>query len=582
MADFVFTTLGASLLLEIDGKQAGYLRAGEVKVQTDDKDSDVVYIYDDTTLLAKFREKITIDLSSDTVDVDGVTVFADAGELVAALTIVFFSISNSGSDNPNASQIIFTEEIASLADGAEIDTGFIDFSPYSKQQISVVSDSIGLTFVQTLKALDSGVERSLSIPLPRLDSPLNIPIRLRFQRLQIQNNSGSSISNVTLQIKAYMGGDGATVATLDTTLVSQSQSLLTRSVIAGNPAGLDSFKNVVVNQSGALLVSDYGTEVALGKFPETSINKKFGRNSDIDRGSVEEDIWNGGGLYTGFNCVNAEVLEFFSDNATDQGSLVSSGTATGGSTTTIQDSGATFISDGVGVGDVVLNDTQLVHGIVSSVDSETQLTFYDLTDGIEVDFSFNVGDNYRVATATSTGAAVCKFSSMLDDSYNKFAEYVIMNGTTPVNSQGSYLRQSRGRVILSGSSNTNDGEITGRQSVTTANVTMVIPATSGQTAICCDTVPNNETWIIKTQSIQMARANGSAGSAQVRFQTRKRGEAWQTKRFPEISQGSAYFGKDLGGIIATEFTDIRWNAQEVSDNNTIISAEFEYFVIQNG
>lgn len=584
MASFKFTSSNSSIVYEKDGEQNVYNRQGELRIATDDESGQVAYLFDEKTLSANFRSRINIDLTSDIVDVNGVTVFANAGELVAALSLVFFSISDGGSGptNPNASEVLFTSEIASLANGAEIDTGFIDFSPYAKQQIAIVSDSIGLTFVQTLKASDTGVERTLTIPLPRLDSPLNIPIRLAFQRLQIQNNSGASISNVTVQIKAYMGGDGATVATLDTALVAQSQALLTRSVLAGNPAGQSDFKNVVVNPAGALLTSDYGTEVAQGKFPGTALNKKFGRNNDIDGGSAPEDVWNGGGLYTGFDCVAAEILEFFSSSTADTGSLVSSGTATGGSGTTVVDTGATFVTDGVAIGDLVINDTQLIHGVVSAVTSETELTVFDFTAGGDTDFVFEVGDAYRVASAASTGAAVIRVSSLLDASYDSFAEYIIMNGTTPVSSAGSYLRQSRGVVVLAGTEQDNVGEVTGRQSTTVANVTMVMPARSGQTAICCDTVPRGQNWIIKTLNIQMARVNGNAGSAQVRFQTRKRGEAWQTRRFPEISNSLGYSSKDEGGIVVTQFTDVRWNVEDVSDNNTIVSAEFEYFIIQNG
>ena len=43
---------------------------------------------------------------------------------------------------------------------------------------------------------------------------------------------------------------------------------------------------------------------------------KFGRNSDIDTGSAPEDIWHGGGDYTGFP-LESETLEIFSDNSND-------------------------------------------------------------------------------------------------------------------------------------------------------------------------------------------------------------------------------------------------------------------------
>ena len=62
---------------------------------------------------------------------------------------------------------------------------------------------------------------------------------------------------------------------------------------------------------------------------------------------MPQDIWANGGEYTGVNATANENIQVFSADANDTGSLVSSGTATGGSTTTLVDSGADFVSDGV-------------------------------------------------------------------------------------------------------------------------------------------------------------------------------------------------------------------------------------------
>ncbi|MCK5603201.1 hypothetical protein KAR91_15065 [Candidatus Pacearchaeota archaeon] len=47
-----------------------------------------------------------------------------------------------------------------------------------------------------------------------------------------------------------------------------------------------------------------------------SINK-FGRNSDVDTGSVPEDIWSGGGLYPFIDPATPKVLEVLSDSGED-------------------------------------------------------------------------------------------------------------------------------------------------------------------------------------------------------------------------------------------------------------------------
>lgn len=502
--------------------------------------------------------------------------YSDLESLISDLTSFFFSSTVS----EPFSKIVFSQEVPSLLDGEEIDTDFIDFAGISKQQITIRSDQLGLDFVQDLKIDLLGQATGLSIPIILTENTLNIVVRERYQRIRIQNNSGQTINNVVFQIKSNNANDGATVLPLSSPIAEVSQALLGRSVLTGVPAGSNDFVNVVVNPDGALLTSDYGSEVAQGKFENVKSGFATGRNSDIDILSAPEDIWSGGGDYTGFDCVQAERIEFFSSSSEDSGTLLSQGVSTGGSTTTIEDSNANFIADGVTIGDLLINDSQQIHGVISNV-SSTILTVINMTNDEVSEYSNGIGESYRVATTNGNGAAVCRFFSMLNNAYEEFGEYVIMNGTSGVLSINDALRHSEGKVVLCGSFGTNQGEITGRQSITTANITMVIPENSGKTAICCRTVPKGEKWLVFEISSQMARFIGSPGSAGMRFQSRKLGEAWQTVVFPEISNSLAYYKEFKAGRLYSEFTDLKWNCQFVSDNNTIVSADFEYFRYNN-
>lgn len=61
----------------------------------------------------------------------------------------------------------------------------------------------------------------------------------------------------------------------------------------------------------------YGTQVGLGDIDGWSNVFKFGRNPDIDIATAPQDVWEGGGLYTGQPDSAPETVEVFSDSAAD-------------------------------------------------------------------------------------------------------------------------------------------------------------------------------------------------------------------------------------------------------------------------
>lgn len=62
---------------------------------------------------------------------------------------------------------------------------------------------------------------------------------------------------------------------------------------------------------------DFLLEVVKGNVAGHTFMHKYGRNPDIDNSADYEALWNGGGLYTGFNATAAETVEVFSDDASD-------------------------------------------------------------------------------------------------------------------------------------------------------------------------------------------------------------------------------------------------------------------------
>lgn len=503
------------------------------------------------------------------------------------------SVPDSAGENPPltrdeiGAEVLFTDEQASLLNGEEIDTGFLDGNIYAGFQITVVSDAEGLTYRQSLKMTDSGTPQIAAFPLPSptaglTNTTFSATFRERFLRIQLQNNTGGTVTNTRLEVKGLLTLAQPTSTPLALSPVDQSQALLTQSVALGlDPNG--TYRNGSVNQIGAMLVSDFKLEVARGLYEGYSYGVKTGRVPDVDTTTTPEDIYNGGNLYTGFNATANEEISVTSDDPNDVGSLLSSGTVTGGDNNTLTDSSATFITDGVSVGDLVINDTQGTHGIITAVDSETQVTVFGMVNGIAEDHPNNAGESYRIATASDTGAAVIRLSQILDENYvEQTPVYVILNGLTTVTTSGiNAMRCPKGRTVLSGSSGRNEGEVTVTQAVSTSNVFCVIP-TFGATTIGCFTVPAGVDCVVTHVSASITRTSGSLGSATIALNVREFGQGFNAERVYEINTGAPKDDPTIVGVFPAG-TDIKGTVEAVSDNNTVGEIEIEYYFInRNG
>jgi len=319
-----------------------------------------------------------------------------------------------------------------------------------------------------------------------------------------------------------------------------------------------------------ILTREFYLEVAKGNVSGHSLIHKFGRNSDID--GAFEAIWNGGGSYTGHDITAAETMETFSSLAADAGTLLSSGTATGGSTTTIIDTGATFSSDGVAANDVVINDTQLDHAIVVST-TETTITVFQFEGGTTPVSS----DAYRIVTKASTGVPVMKLKKLLTAAGAETSEYIIMNGVTGVNTTGSYIRHSRSRCH----GGDNAGAITTRQSVTTANITSVMPAGYNSTMIACDTIPAGKTgYIVEWFGTLSGK---TSANCDFRIKTRPVNDVFQVQEEASVmGAGNSSMPRPFMSPKGSypPMTDIFIEA-DTDTNNTSISAGWTLLLVDN-
>lgn len=326
-------------------------------------------------------------------------------------------------------------------------------------------------------------------------------------------------------------------------------------------------RNVLPNK-----IKEFNLEVARGNISGITKLHKFGRNPDIDTASGFEAIWNGGGDYTGQDPTVAETLETFSSAAADVGTLLSSGTATSGSSTTLVDTGATFATDTVVAGDVLINDTQLDHGIVTGV-TETTITVARMQGG-----STNAAsDAYRVVTQASTGTPVIKLQNLLDSSYVETSEYIILNGVTGVDTTGTYIRHSRSKCH----GGINAGDITTRQKTTTVNVTMVLPIGYNTTMIAAYTVPAGKSAFFTDWFATLSKKQ--AGFSNARLMFRPVGDVFQVLEEKTVSSaGSSYVLRDfeIPKNSIPEMSDIKIMADTSVDNNGV-AAGFGLYLIDN-
>jgi len=330
--------------------------------------------------------------------------------------------------------------------------------------------------------------------------------------------------------------------------------------------------------------------IAKGSFSGTSYINKFGRNPDIGTGTTPEDICDRGGLWVPPTAARIHGLE--SGDASDVGSTVSSGSATGGGSTTLSDTGADFVTAGVAAGDIVLNDTNYDHSTVTTLTATTltlETTYHtgDPSHSGVGQSGFNDGDSYRVVTTISSGAAVIHIFG-LDGNLNPQQEFIVTNGTTVVPTVNEYYRIYR--MHVDGAKNrsyTNIGVITATSNVN-STVTAQINSGNGQTLMAIYTIPAGKTAYMTNFYAGINRLVGvTTASANIIIVEQPiatvNGVGTRTKHFFSVAQNgtSNYSHSFMPYKKFLANTDIIMRVISVSDNNTDISGGFDLVLIDN-
>jgi hypothetical protein len=178
--------------------------------------------------------------------------------------------------------------------------------------------------------------------------------------------------------------------------------------------------------------------------------------------------------------------------------------------------------------------------------------------------------------AAGTGARTVQVYG-LDSDWAEQNETVTLNGATAVDTANTYIRLNRMIVRTVGSTGSNEGTITARQNVTTANVFAVMPIGYNQTMIAAWTVPSATDRNAFIQAWYASLAGKTSANCNVRLLARPFGECFQVKEeIALMGAGSSYIYRRYDspkGPFAAK-TDIVVEA-DTDTNNTGLAAGFD-------
>jgi len=167
----------------------------------------------------------------------------------------------------------------------------------------------------------------------------------------------------------------------------------------------------------------------------------------------------------------------------------------------------------------------------------------------------------------------------LDTDFLQQTEDIEMDGTDPVTSSLSYVRLDTVKGLTAGSGKVNEGNITIRQSATTAVIFAVVPAGYNSSMIAAYTIPAGKTGYLLSQSAGIA--NKQAAAVALRMQVRAPGSVFTV-------QGEAALNSAGTGFIERTFafpkqipekTDMFIEAE--ASTTVAVSAFFDILLIDN-
>lgn len=349
------------------------------------------------------------------------------------------------------SREIFTQSEATLANGGEIDSGWIDMNTVSKYQLSYIGSAALSLSIESSATDDSVSDLTTPATYSGTFYLADLVPRQRYMRFILTNSTGGDVTGVNLAIKGLYGGlDGASVFPLEIAPSQFSPAALTQSVLIGKDSG-GNYQNININQAGAMVAADFNAEVARGTETGYTLWNKFGYDSTISTSGYEL-IWADSSAFT--QMTTGDTLDIVSTSANDT-------------------------NGGTGVNSIV------IYGV--------------------------------------------------DENWAAQIEVVTMNGTTAVTTTNQWLGVNRLAVFLSGSGQTNAGDISA--TVTTGGALQAkMDAGDAVTQQCLFFVPANTNFITEWLWVNAVKLSGGGGDPLINIRMRVYSAVNNT--FQEVFRGN--------------------------------------------
>lgn len=205
--------------------------------------------------------------------------------------------------------------------------------------------------------------------------------------------------------------------------------------------------------------------------------------------------------------------------------------------------------------------------------------------GLYTGFPAGAAEAVRVTSSdaddTAAGAgARSVYIEGLDADWNVQSEVIATAGLAAAVSVNTYRRVNRAYAVTAGATGTNEGTITIRHNVTTANIFALILPTFGQSKQAVYTIPAGYTGYLHTLGATIVGTGTTARYAEVALSTREQGGARRIRYPFSLANAAEYVRDFLGGVQLPEMTDMEMRTLDVS-STLDITGFFDLVLVRN-